>query len=133
TWYNGDKRPHHFADKLLPEWGNGTLFVGAKGMLLADYDRKVLLPEKDFKEFTPPAKSIPDSIGHHKEWTEACKTGGTTTCNFEYAGRLTEAGLLCCVAFRSGKKLSWQPGPMKTGHPESDALLQREYRKGWVL
>jgi predicted dehydrogenase len=79
TWYNGDKRPSYFAEGKLPEWGNGTLFVGEKGMLLADYDRHVLLPEKDFAGFTPPKPSIPESIGHYNEWIEACKNGTPTT------------------------------------------------------
>ena len=37
TWYDGDKRPPHFAKGILPKWGDGTLFVGEKGMLLAGY------------------------------------------------------------------------------------------------
>jgi hypothetical protein len=133
TWYHGGKRPHHFADKLLPEWGNGTLFVGKKGMLLSDYDRHVLLPEKDFAGFTPPAPTIAASIGHHKEWTEACKGNGTPLCRFDYSGPLTEAVLLGCVAFRAGKKIGWDPQKMSTGDKEADAFLKREYRPGWKL
>jgi predicted dehydrogenase len=133
TWYHGGKRPHHFADKLLPEWGNGTLFVGKKGMLLSDYDKHVLLPEKDFAGFTPPAPTIAPSIGHHKEWTEACKGNGTTLCRFDYSGPLTEAVLLGCVAFRSGKKIGWDPEKMTTGDKAADAFLKREYRAGWAL
>jgi predicted dehydrogenase len=75
TWYHGDRRPHHFADGLLPQWGNGTLFVGSKGLLLADYERHALLPEKDFQGFVPPAPSIPASIGHYEEWIAAAKGG----------------------------------------------------------
>ena len=91
TWYDGGKRPSYFAEGKLPKWGDGTLFVGEKGMLLAGYDKRVLLPEKQFEGFVPPKPTIPDSIGHHKEWVEACKTGGPTTCNFDYSGALTEA------------------------------------------
>ena len=61
--------------ELAPKWRSGVLFVGARGKLLADYSRHLLLPEKDFAGFVPPAKSIPDSIGHHAEWIRACKTG----------------------------------------------------------
>ena len=43
-WYSGaQQRP----PIDLPKWGNGTLFVGEKGMLLTDYNKLVLLPEKD--------------------------------------------------------------------------------------
>lgn len=134
TWYNGDKRPSYFAEGKLPEWGNGTLFVGEKGMLLADYDRHVLLPEKDFVGLTPPKPSIPESIGHYNEWIEACKNGAPTTCNFDYAGALTEAVLLGNVAYRTGQKLTWDPVHLKaTNCPEADRYLRREYRKGWTL
>jgi len=132
TWYHGDKRPHYFAEGKLPTWGNGTLFVGEKGMLLADYDKRVLLPEADFLGFEPPAPTIPDSIGHHKEWFEACKTNGHTTCNFDYSGALTEAVLLGNVAYRSGKKIEWDPRHLRCkGAPEADKFLREERRKGW--
>jgi predicted dehydrogenase len=133
TWYHGGRRPHQFADRLLPEWGNGTLFVGKKGMLLADYDKHVLLPEADFAGFEPPPPSIAPSIGHHKEWTEACKGNGTPLCRFDYSGPLTEAVLLGGVAFRAGKKITWDAEKMTTRDHAADNFLQRDYRKGWAL
>ena len=134
TWYHGDRRPPQFAEGRLPKWGNGVLFVGAKGMLLADYDKHALLPEKDFAGFVRPQPFIPDSIGHHLEWIQACKTGGPTTCNFDYSGALTEAVLLGNVAFRSGHKLQWDPKKLRaTGCPEADQFIQYQYRKGWTL
>ena len=76
----------------------------------------------------------PHSLGHHKEWIEACKTGGPTTCNFQYAGALTETVLLGNVAHRSGKKFDWDAANLKARNcPEADAFLKREYRKGWEL
>src|SRR5205807_5497783 len=90
TWYDGGKRPAAFADGKLPKWGDGVLFVGEKGMLLADYTKHKLLPEERFAGFTPPKPFIADSVGHHREWLEACKNGGPTTCNFDYSGALTE-------------------------------------------
>ena len=86
------------------------LFVGEKGMLLADYGKHKLLPEDQFAGFKPPEPTIPDSIGHHAEWIQACKTGEPTTCNFDYSGTLTEAVLLGNVAYRVGKKLEWDHG-----------------------
>ena len=103
-------------------------------MLLADYGRHLLLPEADFKDYKPPEPTIPTSIGHHKEWIEACKTGSPTTCNFDYSGALTEAVLLGTVAYRVGQKLDWDPVDLKaTNCPEADRYLRREYRKGWTL
>jgi predicted dehydrogenase len=133
TWYDGGKRPHHFADGLLPQWGNGTLFVGSKGMLLADYDRLVLLPEADFAGFVAPPPSIPDSIGHYEEWLAAAKGGAPALCNFDYSGPLTIAVLLGNVAYRAQKKLSWDAAKGTTGDAAADALLLKQYRKGWTL
>ena len=135
TWYHGDKRPPQFAEGKLPKWGNGSLFVGENGrMLLADYDKHVLLPEADFKDFKRPQPSIPNSVGHHQEWINACKHGGVTTCNFDYSGALTEAVLLGNVAFRAGKKLVWDSKRLKAkGCSEADEFIHHEYRKGWKL
>lgn len=135
TWYNGGKRPPQFDEPgKLPKWGDGTLFVGEKGMVLADYGRHVLLPEADFKDFQPPAPTIPDSIGHHNEWIEACKTGGPTTCNFDYSGALAEAVQLGNVAYRAGQKLEWDPKALRaTNCPEADALIREHWRPEWRL
>lgn len=134
TWHHGDKRPRYFEEGKLPKWGDGTLFVGEKGMLLADYGRRILLPEKDFADYTPPAETIPNSIGHYEEWIQACKTGGPTTCNFDYAGALTEAVLLGNIAYRTGKRLEWNPILLRADNaPEASAYVRKEYRKGWNL
>jgi predicted dehydrogenase len=133
TWYDGGKRPALFAQGKLPKWGNGTLFVGSKGMLIADYDHRKLLPKKEFADFKPPEPSIPNSIGHYKEWVQACKTGGPTTCNFAYAGALTEAVLLGNVAYRLGKPLEWDAKKMKTNEAGAEKFLRKEYRKPWTL
>ncbi len=136
TWYSVEKTWPKFpqlGDEPLPSWGN-TIFVGDKGLLLTDYNRHALLPEKNFKDYQAPAPSIPKSIGHHREWIEACKGNGKTLCNFDYSGALAETVLLGNVAYRSGKKISWDAANLKAiGCPEADQYLRREYRKGWEL
>jgi predicted dehydrogenase len=133
TWYDGGKRPPHFSEGKLPRWGDGVLFVGEKGMLLADYTKHRLLPESQFAGFTPPKPTIPNSIGHHKEWVEACKNGGPTTCNFHYSGALAETALLGVVAYRIGKPFSWDAPNLKASEPEAERFLHTEYRKPWKL
>ena len=134
TWYNGGGYPAFMKERNIPEWGNAVLFIGSKGMLIADYNKHQLLPEEKYADFQRPDPLIPDSIGHHREWAEACKTGGPTTCNFDYSGALTEAALLCNVALRTGEKLTWDAKNLKAvGCPEADAFIRRPYRKGWTL
>jgi len=89
-------------------------------MLLSDYGRHVLLPEKDFAGFERPAATIPRSPGHHAEWIEACKTGKPTSADFNYSGWLTEANHLGNVAYRTGKKLQWDAAALQAvGTPEA--------------
>ena len=121
-------------DQPLNRWGLGILFVGEKGMLAADYGKYQLLPKDKFVDFEPPAKTIPDSIGHWKEWIEACKTGSPTTCNFAYAGRLTETVLLGIVAYRSGERLEWDAETLRaTNCSAADQYVHKQYREGWEL
>ncbi len=134
TWYQGEAKPEPWQSKAIPQWDSGCLFIGRKGMLLADYGKHVLLPEKDFADFQRPAPTLPRSPGHHAEWLQACKTGKTPSANFEYSGWLTEANHLGNVAFRTGKKLLWDPDRLKaTNAPEADKFIHRTYRTGWAL
>lgn len=134
NWYQGSNKPEIWKTGGIPQWGNGVLFIGDDGMLLADYGKHMLLPEDRFQDFKRPEPYIPKSIGHHAEWIHAAKTGDLTTCNFEYAGWLTEANHLGNVAFRVGKKLEWDAENMKaTNAPEADRFIRRAYRDGWKL
>lgn len=134
TWHQGANKPRIWADAGIPQWASGVLFVGDKGMLLSDYGKHTLLPEDKFADFKRPDPFIPKSLGHHAEWIHACKTGEPTTCNFDYAGWLTEANHLGNVAYRAGKKLEWDPQTLRaTNAPEIEPLIRRKYRKGWKL
>jgi predicted dehydrogenase len=134
TWYQGTNKPTRWKEKQIPQERDGVLFVGDKGMILSTYNKHVLLPEKQFEGFKRPEPFIPKSLGHYAEWIHACKTGEPTTCNFEYAGWLTESNHLGNVAYRAGKKLEWDAAAMKARNcPEADAFIRREYRKGWKL
>jgi predicted dehydrogenase len=134
SWHQGSEKPAIWKEGKIPQWSDGALFIGSRGMLLADYFRHVLLPEKDFAGFRPPAPTIPSSIGHHAEWIHACKTGAPTTCPFAYSGLLTEANHLGNVAYRAGKRIEWDANEMRlVNAPDAEHLLGREYRKGWEL
>ena len=134
TWYQGTNKPTIWTEGKIPKWSSGTLFIGDDGMLLADYGKHVLLPEDKFADFKRPEPFIPASRGHHAEWIHAAKTGESTTCNFDYAGMLTEANHLGNVAYRVGKKIEWDSESLHARNaPEADSIIRREYRKGWKL
>lgn len=134
SWHQGSSKPQIWKDKVIPQWGDGVLFIGEKGMLLSDYGKHVLLPEEEFADFKGPDPFIARSPGHHQDWIAACKGGPATFSNFEYAGQLTEANHLGNVAYRVGKKIEWDTEKMEvTNTPEAEAYIKREYRGGWKL
>jgi predicted dehydrogenase len=133
-WYQGESKPEIWRKGGIPRWGNGCLFIGSRGMLLADYGRHVLLPEKEFADFRRPAPTLPRSPGHHAEWLRACRSGGTPSANFEYSGWLTEANHLGNVAYRVGRRLEWDAERLRCPNaPEAARYIRRAYRKGWEL
>ena len=134
TWHQGTHKPDVWKRGEIPQWNSGVLFVGDEGMLLSDYGKHVLLPEGRFADFQRPTPWIPKSIGHHKEWIHACKTGAPTTCHFGYAGPLTEANHLGNVAYRLGQRIEWNHAEMRMPNLEDDQrYLKRTYREGWDL
>ncbi|MGV3484467.1 MAG: Gfo/Idh/MocA family protein [Planctomycetaceae bacterium] len=134
TWYQGAMKPELWERGEIPKWNSGVLFVGDKGMLLADYGKHVLLPEEAFKDFAAPEPTLPRVPGHHQEWLAACRSGEPCSANFEYGGLLTEANHLGNVAYRLGKKIQWDAENLKcVDCPEADPLIRREYRSGWTL
>ena len=135
TWYQGSEKPKLWRDGKIPAWKEGCLFVGEGGMILADYGKNILLPEKEFQGYERPKPSIPPSPGQQAEWVLACKgEGPKPLCHFGYSGPLTEANHLGNVAYRAGKKLEWDAKNLKFPNaPEAEQYLGRKYRKGWSL
>src|SRR5207248_6875293 len=133
-WYHGVRGPDLGGKETFPGYPSGVLFEGEKGQLVADYNKHTLLPREQFKDFQYSGPMIPKSVGHHREWLAAIRTGGPTTCNFEYSGLLAEAVLLGNVAYRAGEPISWDSAAGKvSGAARAEQFLVREYRKGWSL
>lgn len=130
-WHQG--APQILATHGLSAKGNNTLFLGDQGMLLCGFDRRQLLPENQFADFTPPTPFVSDSPGFHNEWITACKRGQPATCNFDYAGPFAEAVLLGNVAFRGGG-FDWDWQTLRTGNnQDAQAKIRESYRTGWEV
>lgn len=133
-WHQGTHKPAIWKEGGIPQWSSGVLFIGERGMLLSDYGKHVLLPEKDFADFKRPEPFIPDSPGQHQQWLDACVGGTPTDSPFSYAGPLTEANHLGNVAFRAGHKIEWDAKNMRIKNdPSAERFLRREPRAGWTL
>jgi predicted dehydrogenase len=140
TWYDGGLMPPRpeglEPDDQLGAGGNGILFVGDKGMLTCPgwAGDPRLLPGSKMDNYKRPAKTLPRSKGHHRDWLDACKGGQPASGNFEYGAVLSEIGLLGLVAMRVGKKLYWDAAAMKaTNAPEADKFLKESCRAGWEV
>ncbi len=135
TWYQGNVKPKIWNEGKIPQWGEGCLFIGEEGMLIADYSKNILLPEEKFADYQRPDPYIDPSPGQQEEFLLACKgEGPQPLCHFGYSGPLTEANHLGNVAYRAGKKLEWDAKNMKIPNaPEAEKFLGRKYREGWSL
>jgi predicted dehydrogenase len=140
-WYDGGllpARPQEFeANEDLPR-ENGVIFVGEKGKILLEGEGGESLrfmPKSRIDDYKQPPKTLPRSIGHHKEWIEACKGNGSTESNFGFSGPLTETCLLGNISVRmGGKLLNWDSEKFKiTNNEEANQYLHFKYRDGWSL
>lgn len=140
-WYDGGimpPRPEELEEDRQLSREDGVIFVGDKGKMLVTGwggNSPRLIPETKMKAYKRPPKTLPRSIGHHKEWIKACKEGTATRSNFDFAGPLTEAVLLGTISVRlGGRKLVWDSEEMKvTNLPDANNYLHYRYRKGWTL
>jgi hypothetical protein len=110
----------------------GDIYLGEKGTLM---DHR-LIPESKMKAYGRPPQVLPRSVGHDKEWIDACKGGPPAGSDFvAHSGLLTEIPLLGVLAIRlAGKKLLWDgPNLRFTNDEAANRLLQRTYREGWTL
>ena len=137
-WYDGGMQPHGRRVELdtAPMPSSGLLFVGSKGKMLTAYSggKVRLLPEKQFKDFAPPPKTLPRSIGHYREWIQACKGGPPANCNWEFGRPHGRDRLLGTLAARTARLLEWDSANLRiTNDKEADRLVNPPRRDGWAL
>ena len=139
-WYQGGmmpRSPRGYVD--LKKIGHGAMFKGAKGFIVADFGSRIVIPfgsDDDLTYYKPRTKdTVLPPLGHfQKEWVNAAKGDLKTTCNFDYGGRLIETMLLGMVAYRVGKKITYDGAKgVVTDNDEANGLIRRTYRKGWTL
>ncbi|GGH02088.1 Gfo/Idh/MocA family protein [Mucilaginibacter phyllosphaerae] len=150
-WMDGGiqpERPEELGpDEKFGDDGNGTLFIGTKGKMMASTysESPLLLPTSRTKEVNVKktlARVKDQANGHYKQWVEACLAGYgkmEVSSPFETAGPLTEALLMANLAVRGhdierkgpeGVKLLWDNNAMKvTNFDEVNQFVKREYRK----
>jgi predicted dehydrogenase len=114
----------------------GCLFEGTEASLVANYSaHEVWAKGKKVEDFSRPAQSIPDSPGHIREFLDAVKSRNLeTTCNVRYGHRVTKAGLLANIAFRTNSVIHWDDERERiVGNKEASKYLSRRFRKPWKI
>jgi hypothetical protein len=125
--------------KLTTNWMGGQLLFGDKATLLAGHTGggPRLIPESKMQAVVknlPPKTIERPKGGHMGSWRLACKGGKPAASHFEYAAGLMEPLLLGSIAIRTGRKMHWDAGKkLFKNDPEANAMLTREYRKGWDM
>jgi hypothetical protein len=131
TWYDGGLKPARPKELEAGRRVEDVLYIGEKGTMMGHR----LIPESKMRDYGQPPKTLPRSVGHQKEWVDACRGGPPAGSDFvRHGGLLTEVCLLGNVAVRAGKKLHWDGPNMKvTNDEQANRYLHREYRDGWTL
>jgi predicted dehydrogenase len=141
TWYDGDnKPPAAITDLLVGDNGKlakidqGTIYIGTEGMLHHPHgSRPMLYPREKFK--THPYPQL-EPRNHWFDFIDCCLKGDKKpTANFDYAGPLTEAVLLGCLAsVFPNEALTWDsPGLKIPNNEQANGMVKRQYRDGWVI
>jgi predicted dehydrogenase len=140
SWYQGGMMPKSPASYVdLKAIGHGAMFEGSKGVLVADFTSRVLIPVGEAADMTyyaprPKEKLIPSMGDFLGEWIHACKGSLKTSCDFDYGGAMIEMMLLGLAAYRVGKKIDYDGATGRvTNSDEGNGLLRRQYRAGWTL
>jgi hypothetical protein len=140
SWYQGGALPTAPKPWIdLNKIGHGAMFKGSKGLLVADFNSRMLIPAADSSDLTyyktrKPEEVTPPIGNFQEEWINACKGNLQTSCNFDYNGLMTEQMALGLVAYRAGKKLDYDgKAGVVTNAPEANAFLKRPYRDGWPI
>jgi predicted dehydrogenase len=152
-WYEGQFRgrkmlpPRNLLNKVLKPGqelaDSGSILVGDRGILFSpnDYGAAYTLIGDGVEEA---AKQVPESLprngrgdqGMKEEWVKAIHENKPEIAmsNFDYAGMLTETVLLGNVAIRTGKKIEFDGEKCEvTNAPEANALIKKQYRKGFEI
>jgi len=140
AWYQGGAMPESPTKFInLSGIGHGAMFEGSKGVLIADFQNRMVYPRgnnADMTYYKPRGKDklLPPIKDFQGEWINACKGSLKTSCDFDYNGRMMEMMYLGLAAYRAGKKVEFDAASGRITNDEAaNQFLTREYREGWPI
>ena len=112
---------------------NGMAFYGTNGALFADRLGFEIYPEGE--RMARRQVSAPDATSvHARRFIECVRTREKPPADAETGHRATLIGHLGNIAYKTGRKLTWDAGKEEfPGEPAVNSLLYREPRKPWDL
>jgi len=131
NWHDGGLKPPRPPQLEPGRRMADVTYIGEAGAIMGHR----LIPESRMKAYGRPPRTLARSVGHYKEWIDACRGGPPAGSDFvRHSALLTEACLLGNVALRAGKQLVWDGPAMRITNDEgANRLLHRPYRDGWHL
>ncbi len=113
----------------------GVTFEGEKGTLFVDRGKIEANPAELLKEtFGEKDVRLYVSGSHHGNWLECVRSRKLPICDVEIGHRSATVCHLGNIALRTGRKIRWDPVKEQVvGDAEAAKMLERSYRKPWVL
>lgn len=142
VWYDGGlmpKRPAGLREEdqaLFARRGEGVMYVGDKGILLAGFNGQNPRVYPESRDFAPPPRrqrggEMRDRVVD--QWLAACKGGPSSSADFASQRPVTEAFLLGCLAQRfPGERFEWDSAAMRiTNSERANRWVDPPYRGDW--
>jgi predicted dehydrogenase len=142
-WYEGGRMPK-FPEEIHSETPEikkaiatgGCMMVGDKNTIISPGMRPVkpkLVYNWEEISQNLPEKTTPRAAGNPVQEIKAAIRGEIPQCssNFDYAAPLTEIVLLGTIAFRSNKKVIYNPESMTFSDSSLNAYIKESVRDGW--
>ncbi|MBI1842834.1 MAG: Gfo/Idh/MocA family oxidoreductase [Verrucomicrobia bacterium] len=133
--WNHGAPPRDALRSLLPATAtDGVLFLGDHGeLVVTQNDLTIRLRDEPAHR---PLSSIDNPPGRRPmaQWRESCRSSRKGDRRFENAAAPTESMLLGNVAYRTDRKLVWDPrGLVASNLPDASEYLQHSYQPGWEI
>jgi predicted dehydrogenase len=117
----------------VPQRRLGIYFHGANGTMYANYDHFRIVPEGDkMKGLPEPARSIPPSPGHEREWLDCIKSRQQPSCCPNYHVKVDVPIQLSLLSLKLGRSIQFDPAKEQiVGDAEAARLAIPHYRAPW--
>ncbi|MDZ7617538.1 MAG: Gfo/Idh/MocA family oxidoreductase [Patescibacteria group bacterium] len=111
----------------------GYYLQGVEGTIFGNYGTYRVVPQTQaLADADPPEETIPQSVGHRREWLDCIRTREEPSCNAVYAHKLNTANTLANLSMKVGRPLRFDPATQQILDDEEAVRVSLpEYRDPW--